>query len=154
MGTNFYLFTKNKQMAEKHAPYSYELTDEPDFGYKIHIAKTSYGWLPLFQAHKNGIDSVEEYKEAYSTKEYKIIDEYGTEYNWDDFDERVLKFNGGFLGAVPRQKIEQDKTSKYYDPKLPKYRPISHQDYKFDPYYAKDYDTDEEGYEFCWHEFS
>ena len=72
MGTNFYLFTKNKKMASKHAPYSYQLTDEPELGYAIHIAKTSYGWLPLFQAHKNGIDSVEEYKEAYDTNEYKM----------------------------------------------------------------------------------
>ena len=60
MGTNFYLFSKNKKLVQKYAPYSYELTDEPDFGYEIHIAKTSCGWLPSFQAHKNGINSVKQ----------------------------------------------------------------------------------------------
>ena len=154
MGTNFYLFTMNKNMVTKHAPYSYQITDEPDLGYTIHIAKTSYGWLPLFQAHQNGIDSVEEYKEAYDTGEYRIFDEYGTEYNWEEFDERVLKFNGGILGVLPRKKIEQDENSEFYDPKLPKYKPISHQDYKYDPDYANDYDVDKDGYEFCWREFS
>ena len=95
MGTNFYLMTQNKAMAKQYAPYSYELTDEPEFGYEIHIAKTSAGWLPLFQGHKDGINSVAGYKAAYGTGEFKIYDEYGVEYNWEAFDERVLKFNGG-----------------------------------------------------------
>ena len=99
MGTNFYMITKNKTMASIYAPYSYELTDTPCFGYEIHIAKTSAGWLPLFQAHKDGISSVAEYKTAYDTGEFRIYDEYGYEYNWDAFDDRVLTQHGSILGV-------------------------------------------------------
>ena len=132
MGTNFYMITKNKAMASLYAPYSYELTDTPYFGYEIHIAKTSCGWLPLFQGHKDGINSVSEYKAAYETGEFDIVDEYGTSYNWDEFEDRVLKFNGGVRGAIPTKKIVVEKNSAYYDPKLLDHTPISHFEYKFD----------------------
>lgn len=152
MGTNFYLFTKNKEMAQKYAPYSYSLTDEPDFGYEIHIAKTSCGWLPLFQAHKNLI-SVQDFKVAYDTGEFKIFDEYGDEYDWEGFDERVLKFNGGVCGVEPRKKIEQPADPRWYDSNMPEYFPISHFEYGHGQY-VDDYYKDAEGYEFTTHEFS
>ena len=110
------MITKNKELTQHYAPYSYELTDTPYFGYKIHIAKTSCGWLPLFQGHKDGINSVSEYKAAYETGEFDIVDEYGTSYNWDEFEDRVLKFNGGVRGAIPTKKIVVHKISAYYDP--------------------------------------
>lgn len=152
MGTNFYLFTKNKAMAQKYAPYSYSLTDEPDFGYEIHIAKTSMGWLPLFQSHEE-LYSVRDFKAAYDTGEFKIFDEYGDEYDWDGFTERVLEFNGGKHGVAPREKVKQDKNSMFYDPDVPEYLPISHFEYG-NGKYAIDYYTDAEGYEFTTHEFS
>ena len=159
MGTNFYLMTKNKELAQHHAPYSYKLTDTPYFGYEIHIAKTSYGWLPLFNGHKDGINSVAEYKAAYEFGGFEIYDEYGTQYNWEAFDDRVLKFNGGILGVQEPEKIEVDKNSRFYDHNLPEYMPISHiggskQSYKSD--FVEDYNdyfTDDEGYEFTKHEF-
>lgn len=151
MGTNFFLFSKNKALVQKYAPYSYELTDEPDFGYEIHIAKTSCGWLPLFQAHNDGILSVRQYKEAYDTGEFKIFDEYGTEYNWEEFDKRVLQFNGGIRGVAPREKIEI--TSVFYDNNLPKYRPVSHFEYAHGRY-SDEYFTDKDGYEFSIRDFS
>ena len=159
MGTNFYMITKNKEMAQRYAPYSYELTDEPYFGYEIHVAKTSCGWLPLFQGHKDGINSVAEYKAAYDTNEFKIYDEYGCEYNWDAFDDRVLKFNGGVLNMQNPEKIEQDKNSPYYDKNLPKYYPVSHiggnpQSYKYDNWFASDNFKDPDGFEFSRSEFS
>ena len=160
MGTNFYMITKNKTMASIYAPYSYELTDTPYFGYEIHVAKTSCGWLPLFQGHKNGINSVSEYKAAYETGEFDIVDEYGTSYNWNEFEDRVLKFNGGIRGAQDPEKIERDKSSMFYDKNLPEYRPISHiggtkQSYKydFDEFY-NDYFKDSEGFEFDKRSFS
>lgn len=152
MGTNFYLFTKNKKVVEKYAPYSYSLTDEPDFGYEIHVAKTSAGWLPLFQAH-NELHSVRDFKAVYDTGEFKIFSEYGDEYDWNDFEERVLKFNGGVYGVAPRENIKQDKNSMFYDPDLPQCLPISHFEYG-NGRYASDYYKDEEGYEFTTHEFS
>lgn len=154
MGTNFYLMTRNKTMAQKYAPYSYELTDTPYFGYEIHIAKTSGGWLPLFQGHRDGINSVHAYKEAYHTGEFDIVDEYGSFYTWAEFTERVLKFNGGVRGVMPLEKVAVDKTSRFYDPKIPDHIPISHFDYQYDGYWANDYFADDEGYEFDSREFS
>ncbi len=147
--------TKNKELAQKYAPNSYELTDEPYFGYEIHICKTSCGWLPLFQAHISGIRSVAEYKAAYDTGEFRIFDEYHTEYNWGAFDELVLKFNGGILGVKAPEKNVQDKTARWHDDNMPEYLPVSHikgskQSYKYD---YDDYFTDEEGYEFTEHTF-
>lgn len=150
IGTNFYLQTKNKELIEKYAPYSYELTDTPDWGYKFHVVKTSCGWLPLFQGHENGINSVKEYKEAYDTSEFNIYDEYGTEYNWEEFDKRVLQWNGGKLGVQEPEPVE----NKGGDPYIPDYLPISHipgnkQSYKYKfPQDAKGHFVDEEGYEF------
>ena len=160
MGTNFYMITKNKTMASIYAPYSYELTDTPYFGYEIHVAKTSCGWLPLFQGHKNGINSVSEYKAAYETGEFDIVDEYGTSYNWDEFEDRVLKFNGGIRGVQDPEKIERDKSSIFYDKNLPEYSPISHiggtkQSYKYDfEEFYNDYFKDSEGFEFDKRSFS
>lgn len=160
MSTNFYMITKNKEMVLKYAPYSYELTDEPYFGYEIHVAKTSCGWLPLFQGHADGINSVAEYKEAYDTGWFRIFDEYNTEYNWDSFENRVLKFNGGIHGVQKPEKIEQDKNLMFYDKSLPDYQPISHirgssQSYKYMYWETyNDYFTDPDGYEFNSREFS
>lgn len=159
MGTNFYMITKNKKLAQQYAPYSYELTDEPYFGYEIHVAKTSFGWLPLFQGHKDGINSVAEYKAAYDTNEFKIYDEYGCEYNWDAFDDRVLKFNGGILGVQKPKKIEQNKYFRWYDKNMPDYCPVSHisgspQSYKYDNWFANDNLKDPDGFEFSRSEFS
>ena len=153
------MITKNKELAQQYAPYSYELTDTPYFGYEIHIAKTSCGWLPLFQGHKNGINSVSEYKAAYETGEFDIVDEYGTSYNWDEFEDRVLKFNGGVRGAQKPEKIGLEKRTLRYDHNLPEYGPISHiggdkQSYKYD--FAElynDFFEDSDGYEFSTTDF-
>ena len=146
------MFTKNKNITQKYAPYSYSLTDEPDFGYEIHIAKTSCGWLPLFQAHEK-LYSVRDFKAAYDTGEFKIFDEYGTEYDWEGFDERVLKFNGGVRGVAPRKKCEQPFDPRFNDPDAPEYLPISHFEYG-NGKYASEYYSDVDGYEFTTHEFS
>lgn len=156
MGTNFYMLTANREMKDKYAPFSYELTDEPFFAYKIHIAKTSMGWLPLFQSHSSGIQSVKEYKEAYDTGTFEIYDEYGTKYTWEEFDERVLKFNGGKLGGITPEKIKFESM----DYSIPEYRPISHipgneQSYKYR--FNEETESifvDKEGYEFEEREFS
>lgn len=92
MGTNFYMFTDKKELK----PYLGEkvvLTDSPDFGYEIHIAKTSAGWLPCFEAHEH-IRSVADLKMLYGKGGVRIFDEYGTEYDWDGFVERVVNFGG------------------------------------------------------------
>ena len=61
MGTNYYMFIKNKKVARDYfaevdeygnVDPEYEIVDEPELGYKIHLNKCSYGWRPLFQIQK------------------------------------------------------------------------------------------------------
>lgn len=166
MGTNFYMLTTDKSMVEKYAPYTYNLTDDPYFAYEIHVAKTSMGWLPLFQAHDNGIRSVKQYKEFFDTGEVRIFDEYGDEYTWAEFNERVLQFNGGRLGVNKPEKIKKTEDELFTkwgikpDTSMPDYTPVSHlpgskQSYKY--MFESDNKSifaDEEGYEFEELEFS
>ena len=144
--------TSKKNVAEKYFGWDYELTDNPTWAYQIHIAKTSMGWLPLFEAHEN-IKSIKQLKELYDIGEFFISDEYGDTYNWEEFDTRVLQFNGGVKGVAPREEIKRDPSSRFYDHRLPKYKPISHFDYDMGSY-ASDYFMDAQGYEFTTHKFS
>ena len=132
------------------------MTDIPTWLYQQHVAKTSAGWLPLFQSH-DSFKSVEQLKRLYDTGKFILYDEYGIIYTWDEFDERVLKFNGGISGAIEKVKNTIDKHDKFYDPNMPEYLPISHCSgpdctYNFGQY-SGDYFKDEAGYEFTLHEF-
>lgn len=153
MGTNFYMMTKSKEVCDKYFGYDYELTDTPDWGYQIHISKTSAGWLPLFQSH-NCFKSIKQLKELYDTGDFILFDEYDTIYTWPEFEERVIKFNGGTVKNRALEPINQDKSSLFYDPNLPDHRPVSHFECKFDSYYVNDYYKDPDGFEFTTHEFS
>lgn len=132
------------------------MTDIPTWLYQQHVAKTSAGWLPLFQGH-DSFKSVEQLKRLYDTGKFILYDEYGTTYTWDEFDERVLKFNGGISGAIEKVKNTIDKHDKFYDPNMPEYLPISHCSgpdctYNFG-WCNNDYFKDSDGYEFTLHEF-
>ena len=148
MGTNFYFSTKDKEFAHK---FDYEIDEEPDLHYSIHLAKTSMGWLPLFQAHKGIINSVSDIKRIYDENSDKIrlVDEYNEEYTWDKFNERVLKHNGGVYGVMKRYKLDNKPGSMFYDESLPETGPISHLEYnqKSKNNYSG-YFKDSEGYEF------
>lgn len=152
MGTNFYIMTKDKEIRDKYFGYDYELTDEPDWGYQQHVAKTSAGWLPLFQSH-DSFKSVKQLKKLYDIGKFILYDEYGTEYDWESFNERVLKFNGGTVKNRVLEPIYRDKSSPFYDPNMPDHIPVSHFEYKTDFDYMSDYFTDPDGYEFTTHEF-
>lgn len=85
--------------------------------------------------------SVKAMKEVYDTGEFKIYDEYNKEYTWDEFDERVLKFNGGVESAIEDEKLEDEKL------------PISH--FKFsNGMYSHLYVKDKDGFEFSKGDFS
>ena len=146
MGTNFYILTADKDVRDKYFGTNYDLTDCPVWGYQQHIAKTSSGWLPLFDG-TSCFKSIKELKAIYDTGLFVLCDEYGNTYNWDEFDKRVLKFNGGVVGGVKKMKYDIDKTSPYHDPDMPEYLPVSHFEYG-NGRYAYDYFKDEEGYEF------
>ena len=146
MGTNFYIATTDQSVRDKYFGVNYELTDFPTWGYEQRIAKTSMGWLPLFDG-TGCFKSIKELKAIYDTGLFTIYDEYGNKYNWEEFDLRVLKFNGGVVGAVQKMKYDTDKTSPYYDKDMPEYLPVSHFEYG-NGRYAYEYFNDKDGYEF------
>lgn len=112
MGTNFYMMTKSKQVADEWFGYDRELIDEPDWGYSIHIAKTSVGWRPLFQAHEK-IRSVGDLKLIYETGEFIIYDEYNEVYTWDEFEKRVVDWNKDNPDACGHVKPDRFKPNFY-----------------------------------------
>jgi len=71
IGTNFYL--RNNE------------------GELTHIAKTSSGWKPLFQAHKL-FSSIKHLRWYWDNTNEEIVDEYGNEYKWKEFTDRVINF--------------------------------------------------------------
>lgn len=88
MGTNFYIKrTKPREVFDEY-----------------HIAKTSCGWLPSFQAYtpygeddkRPAVHSVADIKMLVDSGEYIIIDEYDDEYDWEAFTDRVLEFGDDF----------------------------------------------------------
>lgn len=129
MGTNFYFHTRKKARRDRWFDCGeYELTDFPEFGYLIHLAKTSAGWVPLFQAHKK-INGVADIKRIYEDGGFRIVDEYGGEYDWPSFEERVVDFGDCCDDA---------------------YSHLEHEDGRYHYIYFKDAD----GYEFTREEFS
>ena len=78
MSTNYYVLTRDKSLLDKYH-LIYELTDTPDWGYKIHICQTAFKVVPLYQAHK-GIRTLSEMKAFLSEPNIRILDEYGKEY--------------------------------------------------------------------------
>lgn len=125
MGTNFYF--------------------QYDFGfgqvYEKHIAKISGGWLPLFE-QIGDVKSVKDLKRAYLAAPFKIVDEYGEEYTWDEFEKRVVDWNKDNPKALshikPPENFSKDNMLKYYG-----------------NYWSADrFIVDEDGYEFSKDEFS
>lgn len=90
MGTNFYYHTARKDLKGLFGSKA-EIVDWPEFGYQIHVAKTSAGWMPSFEAHE-AIRSVADLKALYDKGGVRIFDEYGTEYDWPGFVDRVVEF--------------------------------------------------------------
>ena len=145
MGTNYYLMTKNKSIADNIG--SYELTDTPDWGYKIHLGKRSMGWLPLLQAYP-GIRSVKDIEYYCTMSDVRIFNEYLEELTWEQLKEELIYWNGGYDGAIPKTKVERDPTWRFYDPDMPDHVPVSHFEYG-NGIYADHYFKDEKGWEFC-----
>lgn len=149
MGTNYYLLTKNKSIAEKIGDF--ELTDTPDWGYLIHIGKRSCGWLPLFQSH-SVIKSVKDIEEWSRLPGVIILDEYDEVLTWEQLKKELIDWNGGVDGKIPKEYYEVDPNSPHHDPDMPNYTPVSHFAYG-NGKYASRYFKDAEGYEFTFDEF-
>lgn len=90
MGTNFSFYNKEvketiEKLQEKYPDLDLQIPN-------LHIAKTSAGWKPLFNKTKYYSSVAEIYKYYHSDDNILIFDEYGTEYDWDAFVERVINF--------------------------------------------------------------
>lgn len=85
IGTNFYLRLKDLPIDERLKQFI-ECNE-------IHIAKTSYGWKPLFERQLGRFSTIKELKQYYEDNSdmLEIIDEYDKAYTWDEFDKRVLQ---------------------------------------------------------------
>lgn len=92
MGTNYYLFTKNKQLCDEFFPFEYEIVDQPEFGYRIHVSKNSYGWKTLGQIHKNAFSTLEQFRFFYQTyeAELSIVDEEKRIVSLDKFVDTII----------------------------------------------------------------
>ena len=167
MGTNFYLMTKSKKIAQTYFDGEYEIVDEPYFGYQIHIGKRSFGWKPLFQRHDSAYDSVVGLKKfiiGHTDEELEIYDEYGRKYTLDELDEDLIQWADkqevGYYKYVPEgvyNKIFGDKDYLVLSDKddFNIKTPFDHIEYdilykRMHPYYVtKSYCThDKDGYDF------
>lgn len=121
MGTNFYMRAKEPRV---------ELIYD-----ELHIAKTSCGWLPLFQSTpEEGVESLEDLRGKYESGAYEIYDEYGEPYTWDEFVHRVVEWD--------KRQVEAGRDPDTLHSHVDSVRARSLDEYK-----------DPEGYEFCRTEF-
>ena len=100
MGTNFYLMTRNKELAHKNFAIEaewgidcneYQLVESPYLGYEVHLNKLSWGWRPLFQKHKAFCSWAELEKFYKDHKEdLEIYDEYERKLTLEEYKERVF----------------------------------------------------------------
>lgn len=112
MGTNYYLFTKDKDFVKKHFigkskwDPEYEIVDEPDLGYWVHLCKTSWGWRTLWQSHNNAYKSVKELSRfLYDNRDkFKIYDEYMKEHSLEKFDTDIIQRDTYLLTHGEREK--------------------------------------------------
>lgn len=100
MGTNYYLMTRNKELAHKYfavetaygvTNQEYEIVEEPYLGYEVHLNKLSWGWRPLFQRHREfkTWNELEKFYLEHAT-DLEIYDEYGTRLEFDKYKKIVF----------------------------------------------------------------
>lgn len=126
MGTNFYLRSKSAMWRKRFGEKA-STDDCPPRTWEAHIAKTSYGWLPLFEQHPAaGIYSVRDLKAIYDEGGgdggiFTIVDEYNATYSWGEFEKRVINFGspkswnptGGYYDGNWRSEQDNDCRAPY-----------------------------------------
>lgn len=124
MGTNYYFFTKNKELAKEFFPFSRfpngrqsdgaVLVDEPDFGYEIHLCKTSCGWAPLFENHPKAFHTFAELERFYldNKESLTVYDEYGTEFEFEEFKNDIIQHSQ----RAPEPMRWVYETDKFFSP--------------------------------------
>lgn len=108
MGTNYYIYLRGKEHkpdAEQYFGFDYQITDEPDFGYLIHIGKRSAGWKPLFQDHQ-AYHSVKELLQLFAEHPtWEIIDEYDEVMTVDGLKEELIDWEQHQIDHGWRRKL-------------------------------------------------
>lgn len=92
MGTNYYMMTNDKDIAEVYFPGEYEIVDNPYLGYEIHIGKCSMGWNPLFEWHEHAYKSVSQMLRflQFHILDIEIFDEYGEKYSIQKLKDELI----------------------------------------------------------------
>ena len=118
MSTNYYVLTKDKSIIEKYG-LIYELTDTPDWGYIIHIAKRSCGWKPLFQAHSK-INCIDDIYNIINEPTITILDEYDKALSPKEFEKEVIGWSKddkealSHIEEVQKDILKNGNRSYYY----------------------------------------
>ena len=106
MSTNYYLITSDTDSVNKYFNGEYSTVEydkclmtifdehrcaSDSMVYRVHIGKHSYGWQPLFQAHKNAYDSIKGLR-LFLRKhpEYIICDEYDCCMTFNDLKKDLM----------------------------------------------------------------
>lgn len=136
MSTNYYFEVRDADKIVEQIkainPFITEktLTRIKDELTEIHIGKRSGGWKPLFEASEH-FSNMEELEIFYNTNKDSLIikSEYGYNMTWEELTEELFEWGKGDRSSVRDAIIEG---------------------YMRD----NDYYIDEQGYEWCKHEFS
>ena len=128
MSKNYYVLTKDKSLISKYG-LQYSLTDEPDWGYWIHICQTTQLLKPLYQAHQQirDIDAVIRFIQE---PNIQIYDEYLEPVEVQGFIDTVINDDYYVNHALTR-----------WD------------DFSKSSYFSNTYFKDYKGYEFCISDF-
>lgn len=127
MSKNYYALTKDKSLIEKYG-LIYELTDNPDWGYWIHIVQTTCEYKPLYQEH-DYIKNIDDLLRFLKESNIFIYDEYYNPLPLEEFIKEVIEDN--YYNNEAKSRQEDFKSGYFYN--------NFHIDYK--------------GYEFCKGEF-
>ena len=111
MSTNYYILTKDKSIIEKYG-LTYELTDTPDWGYIIHIAKRSCGWKPLFQSHSK-INCIDDIYNIINEPTVTILDEYDKALSPKEFEKEVIQWSANDKEALSHIEENNNLINKY-----------------------------------------
>lgn len=110
MGTNYYMITKNKDIAHKYfaelcdfgGKYpeilnkEYTLEELPEYRYVIHLNKLSWGWRPLFERHDKAFTTFQELEKFVDDHKDDLVfeDEYGEVYTFDEYKQHIIDHAG------------------------------------------------------------
>lgn len=123
MSTNYFAYIKDKSVCEKYG-LTYELTDEPDWGYKTHIAKRSAGWKPLFQSHSK-VNNIDDVISLINEPTVTIYNEYLEPLTVEEFTSEVIEWGNDEKNTKSHIQYNEEDCKKYgydsfhvLDPKL------------------------------------